>query len=350
MDDSYGRYGVLSLDSAWAGSNGSRGMNGITVNIGGIHIQDAGTTCQIRDGYAIVVNEGGQWRSLGTSGSRCAITGEDKTTNTHYIRINGKIFTDYTDISVFYYIGMAGASGTYEFVNSTISDMYFTIAFLNTVGMYLFINCTISCDTAGRYIFEGGYSPHIIAINTAFTSITDNHICLIISLIKLELYSCTYQGIPFDSGDIVGTAWDANIRIYEKSTVTVSGNLADAHVSPSHPELDANGMLENTDSYMKIPGFLSPDVTNASGVTNLYLLQKSAYWRSGLAVGSRTWFYHSDSGQAETGGNQKWSITGAKVGYVTDSDDVFAGQAVSLTIDAISGGGGSGGRMVQGMV
>jgi len=61
----------------WNWTNAGVSLNGITVNLGAIFIQHNGTEIVISDTFKIQVNEGGQWRSLGTSLSRCAITWEN---------------------------------------------------------------------------------------------------------------------------------------------------------------------------------------------------------------------------------------------------------------------------------
>lgn len=326
--------GVLSLDSGWAGADGSRGINGIAVNLNAIHIQDAGTTCKIKDTYEIQITEGGQWRSLGAVGNRCAITGSNTATNTHYIQtyIGGKFYIDYTDISGFYYGIYSLYGGFIEMQNSTITGIGRDAVVTNRGVTVFLVNCSLASGST-FFVFTAADVGVITAINCTLTSNTDNRLASSTYGFKLVLAGCTYQGIGIIADDFPNATLDYDIRIYEESSITETNGESDVIIGSSHPSMDAEGMLYDDTNYIKIPGCINipPTVT---GISKAYILQKSAYWRSGLAVVSRTWVYWSDSGQAETGDNQKWTIYGGKTSYSSDTDTDWAGNAMTLNITA----------------
>lgn len=340
--------GKLTLDAAWLGSDGSRGMNGITVNAGGVHIQEAGTTCLIKDTYKITLTEGAQWRSLGALGSRCIISGENITSATHYIYLDsgGRFYSDYTDIKTFIRAFYVLYDGVIEMHNSTISAMTYAPITMNYAGGgVLLVGCTIAA-ASDYYCIWSRSNCEFMAIDTTFTSVTDNHLAMGVWQFKGAFANCTYQGVPIEVDDFGETAQDLDIRIYEESPITESNSISDVIIGALHPSMDTEGMLYDTTNYLKIPGYLAipPTVT---GTSKAYLLKKSAYWPSGTAVADRTWKYWSDSGQAISGDNQYWTILGSKSGYSSDTDTGFAGDAMTLSI---SRSGGATGRMVQGMV
>jgi len=327
-------------------SMGGIGSRAITVNEGGKLIINAGISLLFADGNKFLCLEGGQIISRGTVGSRVTITGGSQTTTTNYFACTtgGKIYLENTDVSYFYIFGQATVAGVdynIQLVDSTLDYIGF-IRSVSFVGAFELYNCRVTQRTAARYVF---YYVGLFAVNADFISVTDNLLAVASTTVKFSFAGCSYDGgggaLPINSDDFGVVTQDIDIRIYEASTVTVAGNLAGVSLSPDHPSLDSLGMLYDDDTfYMKIPGYLSCDQTNASGISTLYLLQKSAYWPSGLAVGSRTWKYWSDSGQAETGDNQKWTVTMAKSGYVTDTDTDWAGNAMTGTLDPVVAGGG----------
>lgn len=330
--------GTLTLDSAWSGSDGSRDISGIDISAGGVHIQDAGTRLDINDTYEIIVREGGVWRSNGTSSSGCIINGENTATAAHRIRgyAGGKIFFEYTTISDFYAVGNE-LGGTITVSNSTINARY-PIYTANYGGVFNIYNSTINCNVAGYYCIKGT-EMKIAAINSDFTSTTNQRLINENYNIVAVFAGCTYQGTNMaditDDDYATSTAFDYHLIIYDKSSVTEINSESGVYVSASHPSLDTDGFLFDDDtSYDKYPGFLTHPLTNAGGVTNLYLLRKTAFWESGLATGDRTWKYWSDSGQAETGDNQKWTVLGSKSGYTSDTDTDWAGNAMTLSIGA----------------
>jgi hypothetical protein len=322
--------------------------NGMTCNYGIIE-QSAGTTIHVADTYAITINEGGQWRSLGTSGSRCAITGSSTTTAAHIISIymGGKFYTNYADISAFYYGVSCFRAAIVDMYNSTITGVgrYAFFAYANNINL---INCTIA-TAANYYCVWGNFGVYLNAINTAFTSVTNNYLITSDYSMRVSLAGCTYQGIAINADDFGITTQDIDIRIYEASAVSEGTPLAGVGVSITHPSMDTLGMAYDATNYLKIPMALSFPVTDAAGLSTLYLLQKNAYWPSGLAVISRAWKSWSDSAVAEAGDNQKYTITMAKVGYVSATDVDWAGNAMTGLVNAVSSGGAQG-RMVSGMV
>ncbi len=324
---------------------GGIGSRSITVNAGGKFILSSAAaggalSLKIADTFAITVNEGGQLFSIGTSGARVSITGSNTATVGHriYMYYGGNFYGQHTDISTFYY-GFETVRGSNIFLtNCTIDDTGQYVFYGGSIGGEItVINSTFTARTASRHIFAAGYSlGNILAINTAFITTTDNFLATCGNMALLTFAGCTYQGAAIDIGDISITTMDIDIRIYEKSACTASGNLAGASVSPKHPSQDTMGFLYDSDRYMKIPATLCvPDVTDATGATYFYGLQKSAYWPSGTAVVDRTWKYWSDSTQAEAGDNQKFTATFSKVGYVTVEDDDWIGNAMTATVSRI---------------
>ena len=94
------RGGIVHMPWNWSGSDGSVRFNGITVNAGGVFVQENGTTIYGMDGVQFTINEGGMARAMGTSGSHCTIRAS-ATTDTWYVAVlnGGKFYAQYTDIT-----------------------------------------------------------------------------------------------------------------------------------------------------------------------------------------------------------------------------------------------------------
>lgn len=331
--------GTLTWDIANA--TGGIDLNGIAVNARGALIQNAGTRIDCNDGFGIYVAEGGVWHSNGTSGSGCIIIGEDGTNidNTHYVGIAGRMFCTYTTISTFSQLGSwSNGCGSIELHNCTVNTMARAAIYCYYGGILRFVDCTITAtivSTHCLYLSGATMAPNYLqAIGCTFASTTDNLLGRAAGLFYAEFADCTYQAAAIVADDFTATTCDYDIRIYGKTLVTLG--VADASVSPDHPSLNERGMLYDTTNYLKIPGYLPFDETNSSGKASVYLLQKSAYWPSTTTVTARTWTYWSDSSQSETGTNQKWTLTFAKDGYISDTDTDWAGNSMTGTLTTIS--------------
>ncbi|MDD3962793.1 MAG: hypothetical protein PHT77_13145, partial [Bacteroidales bacterium] len=209
--------GVFTFNTSVAGA----GSGAITVNAGGILIINAGVSLEIATATAITINEGGEMRCLGTSGSRVTIVGNDKTSATHYIQCEGgKMYFQHTDITLFYKVSTYRA-GILEMVNCTVSDCSNPID-SNTYagGAVTLINTTINANTANKYVLStGGYNCNIIAVNCIFLSTTANYMGWTTYTFKASFYGCIYNGVPISSASFGYTSMDIDLRIYEASTV-----------------------------------------------------------------------------------------------------------------------------------
>jgi hypothetical protein len=180
--------------------------------------------------------------------------------------------------------------------NSTLTSSSYAIYGLTGGGCdFYFYNCSIRTTAASRYCISGTYDSVFTAIDCNFISLTDNYLAAAVSMSTFTFASCLYQGLPIEANDFVATTCDYDIRIYEKNIVTILNNVPNAGFIPSHPYLENYGLVYDNINYLKIPGYLLGNYTNATGVGDIYLLKRSAYWRSGLASASRTWIYWSDS-------------------------------------------------------
>jgi len=329
--------GTLYLDAAWPGADGSRDISGITVNTGGLIQQNASTRLDINDATAITIAEGGQWRSLGTSASRCIIRGENVATAAHKIAVGpGKLYCAYTDISGFYYIGSVGYYAVMDFVNCTLTGNGYNLWATTYSGLVTLINSTVSADTASRNVFRG---YNVVAINCAFTSLTNNYLFSDAYTHTLIFAGCTYQGAAIATDDFPLTTQDIDIRIYEASAVT--SNVSGVSWSVSHQYMDSYGFFYNANVSLKIPGFLP----FGKGNTTLFLLSWSAYWYSSLSVANRVKYFFNVSRGAAAGGlyNDQWNITASKWGYSVNSTEVWAGTAADIHLGVPATGGGGGG-------
>ncbi|MDD3962230.1 MAG: PKD domain-containing protein, partial [Bacteroidales bacterium] len=143
---------------------------------------------------------------------------------------------------------------------------------------------------------------------------------------KASFYGCIYNGVPISSASFGYTSMDIDLRIYEASTV--SSNVSGVSWALDHPLLTPEGMIFDSTNYMYVPGYLS----YGNGNTTIFTLNRSAFWRSGLAVASRTWFNVSNN----PSGSQ-WNITASKWGYAVNSTEVWSGTnaVINLTVPSL---------------
>jgi PKD repeat protein len=320
--------GTVTADISIGGS----GSLNIIVNAGGLFIINPGISLLMTNANYIQVAEGGIIRGVGTSGSHITITFGSTATATNYFRTSngGYIYLDYVDISGIYYFGVY-LNGLVEVHNSTITGRL-PLYTVNYGGEYVVTNSTITSNVVGSYCISGGV--HLTARDVTFVSVTAARLTIGAYALRLVFAGCTYNGAAIASADIPGTAADYDIRIYEASLITETDGLPNVGISLSHPSMNENGRMYDRTNYLKIPGFLLYSPTDATGNTTLYLLNRSSYWRSGLAVISRIWQNWSNYGGVEAT-NAEWNITAARYGYHTDINSTWAGTGASVTLIAI---------------
>lgn len=319
--------GIVHCNWNWSGADGSRDLNGIDVNAGGVFIQHNGTRIDINTGQDIAVNEGGQWRSLGTEASRCELKGEDNTSATHYLR-SYKAYFEYTDIDSFYYVSPL-LGGDLQFINSTLTDMGINIYAQYTPAHIYLINSTVSADTAGRNCIFISYGGRLTAINCAFTSVTDNNLVVESYEGIYDFAGCTYQGAAILPNDFSYTAGTFDIRVY--GACDIKTNQAAAKIAVDHPAMNTLGFIEDDTNYLQIPGYLSYGNAN----TTVYLLNWTGYWRSGLAIADRVQMNWSNGGAAASGYNQQWNITVGYPGYQSNYTTIWSGSDATIDLTAV---------------
>jgi hypothetical protein len=333
--------GIVHCDANWTGADGSRALNGITVNAGGSFIQTS-SILTISDTYAITINEGGQWRSVGTSGSRCAITYENGAVYAFYFGAatvgGGLVVLQYTDISEVRYGFQLQRGGLLYMYNSTLTCDYGLCIYQNNNGYAELVNCTLTAGTASQYILYGAYSLNIKSVNTAFVSATDNYLATAIHHMRAEFAGCTFAGgggaaAPISADDFRTSTQDIDIRIYEASTVT--SDVSTASWALRHDEMDSTGMI-TTPAYTKVPGYLAYGQGSPS---TIYCLNWTGFWPSGTSVANRVLpqytFNYSNGAAAESGTNAKWNITASDWGYYTNSTTVWSGTNATVNLTAI---------------
>ena len=329
---------------AWNTVNANEGikLNGVTINKQGRMYQVAGTRLLWNDTKIIAIKEGGQFDALGTAAAPCIIKGGNSaSTNSHYLGVDtgGKIFLRYATITNFY--GIRCQDGYVELRNCSMTDVvhaFYNPSALTAHPLIYLYDTSINVNTVNGYVFlpTGSRIWLIHVIGCALVTTTDNKLAGAVNRVIATFANTTYQGAAIDTDDFDVTTQDLDIRIYGANTVTEGTPLADVGVTIDHPSMDSRGMFVDSTAYRSLPPFLPYPLTDAAGESVIFTLQKTGHWCSELAIGSRTWKYWSDSGQAETGDNRKYTVTLAKVGYVSATDSDWSGNVMTGTLAAIT--------------
>lgn len=330
---------ILTGDTAWSGADGSRGAGGdCTVNNGAIYYQENTVKFYFKTGFDFVVNQGNV-KILGESGGGTEFGSADTSNRMANMRVaDASMYVSYCDFgygmsSFIQFNGTAIA----HFYNCTIKeDTSYSLTFFLYGGSKLTLEeCTVHTTTAFFNTDNADFGV-LTAINTTFTGGS----YVMVAYKQMLIY---WVGTSNWDGDYEpdATWWTGESRInrpilfkYNKLTVSESNNVSSAIVGfPTHLSQDAKGMFEweSTETLWRTPmTFWATPSTDASGDSVLYLLQ---YIMTMDINSTFEWKYVSDSGQAETGDNQKYTITMTKAGHSNESTTAWAdGSTASLTL------------------
>lgn len=308
-----------------------------TVNDGGEFHVSAGIDFLFNNGgsYSLVINEGGRVYCDGTSGN-AAVIGGDSGTDADSIDIisGGTLICNYTtiqycsgspsvDVDHASHIRMSNGTishlGTYSFYiegtsifeEITWGDSDSDYCFRHYYGDLTIRDCTMK---AGSGWIQGFYQHTIYLLGTNTIDIGG--------------------GAVEPTNANAGGACVFDFRYYPDLTLSEGNNLADCDVFVSHPSQPEAGIyLTNSANNMVYEPYIVFEKTDSSGDVDIYLLQKTYY--------DDTWKYWSDSGQSETGDNQKFTIGLVKDSYDRNTTTKWADDGTaSITLSAAGGGGG----------
>ena len=318
-----------------ANQHGKAGAN-CTLNDNAYFYVSAGVSALFNNGgsYTLTINEGARCYLIGTSGNNAVIGGDAGQDALQIVIQSGGILTgNYATIQ---YISTSNSiHGVYAFKvilkNCTFSHLS-TYTFVLYAGFVLLEDCVWGdYDTTG--IFNYTYYSHVIIKNCTMkctaggfwlASSYGSHIDIIGNTTIDKSGAGPVE--PNDTND--AGIFVEDYRYYSELVLSEGNSLASCSPSLFHDSIDSRGKLVDAITGVEYDAYLSFPQTDGSGGVNLYPLRKVFF--------NGVWKYWSDSGEAESGDNQKFTIGLVKDGYVYNTTTAWADAgtaSITLSVD-----------------
>jgi hypothetical protein len=334
----------VTLGSITADQNGKAGAN-CTMGNDGIVYMDAGVSMLFNHGavFKLTMSNGSKLIGIGTVGSHCKIGGDAGQDCNEFATNDGAIVhLEYTDIEYFQNANGWSVSNSWMYLkNCTINGMStrgfrFFYGYLEMDSCVFDFSCLycVHCLYSGYFIFKDvefgtwpGADAWMYTNRQSFVTLIGNN----------TINQNGGGAVPCDeTNDITQATTHAVYVYYPKLDLDEGNNLAGCDVTLNHPSQNANGEIIITDGTgqvdFKFQAFLPFDQGDGSGDVDLYLL------REVMTTGDNV-VPISDSGEAEAGDNQKFTIGLIKDGYLYNTTTAWSNAGtVSITLSEAGGG------------
>lgn len=312
------------------------------INNDGVFYINAGVEALFNSGGAgkVTMANGSRMIGLGTSGSHCKLGGDAGQGCNEFTTNDGAIVhLEYTEVQ--YFVNANGWTMTNPwmfFKNCTFRELSTRIIRMY-YGYLEMDNC--DCDgNAGFYIIHTLYSGQIVLKDNAFKTLAGGSCWLYtkrqsnVTLIGNNTVNKAGGGaVPCDeTNDITAAEAHCVYAYYDKLVLSEGNSLATCDVTLNHLSQNADGeiIISDAGTYVDfnfLP-FLSFDQGDGSGDVDLYLLREVMTTEDNVVS-------ISDSGEAEAGDNQKFTIGLSKDGYLPNTATAWAdGGTASITLSA----------------
>jgi len=309
-------------DALWPGADGSRETANITIN-DGAKWQMENTVKLYCKANMIFRQWGGNVKLKGQPGGGTEF-GEDNAAKQNYSvmcyenAIYSASYVNFGRVNE-YILARQGGHVNLDHCNIKYHTNCYRGLLIYDGGAIECNDCTFTTPKVGTnygcYMYDGGT---VILRNCVFDNTWDY-------LAHCNLHACSVKmlgSISFAGATDPIAAWFSYTlskkiywQYYPKLTVNETNNVQDASLSIDHPSTNTEGFLrwEHNDFFQNLPPVYGENLqTDASGNSFVYALMKS-----GVTIhdGTMVIKYWSDSGEAETGDNQKYTVGLGKEGY-----------------------------------
>ena len=309
------------------------------INVGGVYNVDPGVSALFNNtaAFELWVNEGGEAHFNGTSGSGVITGGDGGQDADRFLAYRGGyIYAIYTTFQNFSHSGSfyAELGGCFHFRNCTFANINASAFTLNAGTTVIMEDCTFS-DYDITSMFSS--SAATIVLKDTTLKATGNWMLGSwrekVTFIGDVIWDWSASSAPPDETNDFGTFVE-DYTFFNKLTLDEGNNLEDCTPTIHHPsQPEAGWLLRDSNNGTSYSPYLTFEKTDGSGDIDIYLLKRTYF----NGVG-KSW---SDSGQAQTGDNDEFTIGLIKPGYDYNTTTAWADDGTaSITLSAVSGGGG----------